>query len=173
MNKALIEKAFEKWLEDYKSRSRCTHLDAFAGGATWQREQLEERIKELEEENFTLTKMENEETKELKAKVKQLEAEIKELKFAYDTSHNADQFLIKTARTKLIQELREAKDIISNLIQVMPPENDESLLCSCSLDKCADENIRCCDCDKSISPDKVIEQAEQFLAKLDLLEGDK
>jgi hypothetical protein len=36
-------------------------------------------------------------------RVKELEAEIKELKFAYDTSHNADQFLIKTARTKVIK----------------------------------------------------------------------
>jgi hypothetical protein len=49
MNKALIEKAFEKWLEDYKSRSRCTHLDAFTSGATWQREQLEAEIKEAKE----------------------------------------------------------------------------------------------------------------------------
>jgi membrane-associated HD superfamily phosphohydrolase len=67
MNKALIEKAFEKWAEKHKTgveskRDEVTAKTAFIAGATWQAEVSATSLCELE------------------SKVKELEVEIKELK---------------------------------------------------------------------------------------------
>jgi Fe-S-cluster containining protein len=122
MSKALIEKAFEKWKNDSGCRNNsCNDCQGGCNGA------------------FIAGATWQRE---------QLEAEIKELKFSYDTSHNADQFLIKTARTKLIQELIDfvCKDCEYNFIE---------------------DDTRECDVDPQ-RPDYCPQ--EKLIAKLDLLE---
>jgi hypothetical protein len=54
MDKALIEKAFEKWAEKHKTgveskRDEVTAKTAFIAGATWQREQLIAELREWAE----------------------------------------------------------------------------------------------------------------------------
>jgi hypothetical protein len=65
---------------------------------------------------------------------------------------------------RLSKDMIKAVEIIKAMIQVLPTE-DGDYCYTCPLEKCVHESIRCCDCEHSITPSGVVENAEDFLSE--------
>lgn len=96
MSKALIEKAFEKWLEEEsikKGYSNISLFDVWLASATWQREQLEGKVKALTSDIELWEKRYN----EMKSIRDNLYNEMKSMRDnLYDRVDKAVKLLIKT-----------------------------------------------------------------------------